>query len=102
MKKSAKFKGIKELEELPKIDYVDFSSFPEEVKEALGGNLYTIYKKSKLSWDGKQFIIRIPKEIAQEMEITKESQINFKLTKPEPGTNEKRKLSIELVVNDGS
>lgn len=102
MKKSDILLTPNNSEEPPAPDYLNFSNIPEEVKEALNTNLYTVEKKSKLSWDGKQFIIRIPKEVAEEMNITKESKVKFKLIKPNPGTNEKRKLEIELVVNDGA
>jgi hypothetical protein len=95
MKKSVKLEEIEELEELPTVDYSNFSS---EFKEALGEKPHVIEKKAKLSWDGKQFVIRVPKEISEEMEITKESQIKFIIVKPRPGTDEKNELKIDLVI----
>lgn len=95
MKKSVKLEEIEELEELPVVDY---STLPDELKKALGDKPHLIEKKAKLSWDGKQFIIRIPKEISEEMKITKESQIKFTIVKPKPGTGGKNELEIDLVV----
>jgi len=95
MKKSVQTEEIEELEELPIVDY---SNLPNELKEALEEKPHIIEKKAKLSWDGKQFIIRIPKEISEEMKITKESQIKFRVIKPRPGTDEQNELKIDLVV----
>ena len=46
---------------------------------------------------GRQFILRIPKEIAEEAGLTTENQIKFKLTKPSPDSNEKPKLEISVL-----
>ncbi|WNY23420.1 hypothetical protein MmiHf6_07270 [Methanimicrococcus hongohii] len=95
MTKSAKTDEIEELDELPVVDY---SPFSDKLKEILEEKPHIIEKKSKLSWDGKQFIIRIPKEISEEMNITKGNQIKFTVVKPEPGTGGKNELKIDLVV----
>lgn len=96
MNKSVKVEEIEELDELPVVDY--YPNFSSEFKEALGEKPYIIEKKAKLSWDGKQFVIRIPKEISEEMKITKESQIKFTVVKPKPGTDGKNELKIDLVI----
>ena len=46
---------------------------------------------------GRQFILRIPKEIAEEVGITEENQIKFKFTKFPPESNEKSKLEISVL-----
>ncbi|WNY24488.1 hypothetical protein [Methanolapillus millepedarum] len=100
MKKSEISKKTEELEEVPVVDY---SNLPDEFKnEFLNEKPYVIEKFSKLSWDGKQFSIRIPKEITDEMDITKRNQIKFKMTKARPGMDEKNVLEISLVIVDGS
>jgi hypothetical protein len=94
MKKSVKNPKKEVLKELPIVDY---SNIPKEILEALSEKPHVIEKKVRLSWDGKQFILRIPKEITEEMNITKESQIQFKVIKPKPNTEEENILEIELV-----
>ena len=76
----------------------DYAKIPEDVKEAVSISPmpYIIEETVKLTNDGRQFILRIPKEIAEEAGITEEKQIKFKLIKsPEP--NEKPKLEISVV-----
>ena len=94
MKKTVKTPKKEVLAELPIVDY---SNVPKEILEALSEKPHVIDKKVKLSWDGKQFILRIPKEVSEEMNITKESQIQFKIIKPKPNTEEENILEIELV-----
>jgi hypothetical protein len=91
MKKSDE---LNELKELPKVDY---SKLPEVTAEAIAEKPFIIKEKAKLTWDGKQLLVRIPSEIAKELGITKENQMLFILTKPLPNSSDKPKLEIELI-----
>lgn len=85
---------IKDLNELPDIDY---SNLPREVEESLTRELYTIETKAKLTWDGKQFIVRIPSEITQEMKLTRENRMLFTLVKPTPDSDDEPELEIKVI-----
>lgn len=85
---------IKDLDELPTVDY---SEVPQKIQEAVAQTPFTIEEKTKLTWDGRQFIARIPKEIAVEMKISKENVLVFRFTKPLPNSKEKPVLVIKLV-----
>ena len=85
---------IKDLSELPDIDY---SNLPKEVEESLTREPYKVKAKAKLTWDGKQFIIRIPSEITQEMKFTRENRMLFTLVKPRPDSDDKNDLKIEII-----
>ena len=84
--------------DLPEVDY---SNLPDEISEAIEIEQYTIEKDAKLSWDGRQFIVRIPSEITNEMDINKENKqeykVHFKYVKPEPNTKDKQMPDIELI-----
>ena len=79
---------------------VDYSNLPDEIQEAIEIEQYTIEKDAKLSWDGRQFIVRIPSEIAKEMGINKENKkdfkAHFKYTKPAPNTDDEPKFLMDL------
>jgi len=94
MKQSDDQENEPELPELPKVDY---SKLPPELEEAVAHKPYTRTKKGKISWDGKQFSVRIPTEIAEEMHITKENYILFQLRKPAPGSQDEPELEIKLI-----
>lgn len=93
MKKSDE---IKELDKLPKVDY---TKLPEEIEKAVTKEPYKIEEKAKLTWDKKQFLVRIPSEIAREYGITEENKdqfrVIFRLIKPLPDSKDKPKLEIE-------
>lgn len=86
-----------EKEKMPNLPTVDYSMIPKEIEEVVAKKPFIVEKKMKLTWDKRQFLIRIPSEIAKEMNITAKNQILFRLTKPFPGTDEKLKLDIELI-----
>lgn len=85
---------IPEIDELPSIDYSDL---PPEIEGMVGQRPYTVEEKVKLTWDGNQFIVRIPTEIADEMELTQDSRMKFNLTKPLPNSDETPNLDIEII-----
>lgn len=83
--------------DLPEVDY---SYLPDDIREAIEIEQYTIEKDAKLSWDGRQFIVRIPSEITNEMGINKENKkefkAHFKYIKPAPNTNDEPNFSMDL------
>ena len=84
-------------EELDKLPIVDYTELPSEIREAIELKPYVIEAKAKLTWDGRQFIVRIPTEISKEMRITKENRMRFNLKKPLPKSDEDIELKIELI-----
>lgn len=76
---------------------VDYTHIKKELKDLIDRQPYVIKEVVKLTWDGRQFIARIPTEIAEEYHITKENQMLFKLAKPLPDSSEKPILEISLV-----
>ena len=76
---------------------INYSKLPEDVKKAIVSMPYVVEETVKLTWDGRQFILRIPKEIAEEVGITEENQIKFKFIKFPPESNEKSKLEISVL-----
>lgn len=53
------------------------SMLPEVTEEAIAEKQFIIKEKAKLTWDGKQLLVRIPSEIAKEWCITKENRMQF-------------------------
>jgi hypothetical protein len=99
MKKSDKMKIIEEHDEIPK--KLDYSNVPKAIEDAIKQKSYEIEKDVNLSWDGKQFMIRIPLDVSNEVGITKENRgefkVKFKLVKGRPNTNEVTKVTMELM-----
>lgn len=89
-------KSVDEQQE-PELPAVDYSNLPPEIEEVISQQRFEIKKTTKLTWDGKQYSMRIPTEIAEEAGISKETRAFFHLVKPLPGSDEKIRLEISLV-----
>jgi hypothetical protein len=85
---------IKILDKLPELDY---SNLPKDIEETITRKPYVVENVAKLTWDGKQFLVRIPSEISNEMNLTIDNKILFKLIKPMPDSDDKPELKIELL-----
>lgn len=88
-----------EIKKLKKLPMVDYTKLPEDIEKVITKEPYKIEEKAKLTWDKKQFLVRIPSEIAREYGITEENKdrfrVIFKLTKPLPSSKEPVKMVIE-------
>lgn len=76
---------------------VEYSDMPPEIEAVVGDRTYTVEETVKLTWDGNQFLARIPTEIAEELEITKESRMRFAYEKPLPSCDDEPTVVIELL-----
>lgn len=85
---------IPEIDELPNVDYSDV---PVEIEAVLTGEPYTIEQTVKLTFDGDQYLARIPTEIAEELSLTEgESRMEFTFQKPLPDSTDEPIVAIEL------
>ncbi|ODS37828.1 hypothetical protein BEH94_01925 [Candidatus Altiarchaeales archaeon WOR_SM1_SCG] len=78
-------------------DKLDYSKLPKEIEEVIEQKGDIIDENVKITYDGRQFLVRFPSEISKLMEITRQDKINFKLEMPKPRTDEKPKLTITLI-----
>jgi hypothetical protein len=78
-------------------DHIDYSNLPEEVEKVVKNRSETITKEAKISYDGKQHIVRIPTEISKTLNISAEDTIKFTATLYDDDTREKHSLDIEYV-----
>ena len=102
MKKSDDNNELEDETSLAEVDYlIDSSTLPREISEAIEPEQYTIQKDAKLSWDGRQLMVRIPLEITNEMGINKDNKsefkVHFEFVKPAPNTIGEKKVIIELI-----
>lgn len=90
-------KKEEEIPAVPELPVVDYSALPPDIDAIVKKEQYTVEKKVRLTWDGKQYSLKIPSEVTSEMKITNDNRILFRLTKPLPGTDEKPTLEISLI-----
>lgn len=83
-----------------KLPDLDYSKLPKDIEEAVSPEPYKIEAEGKLTFDGRQFIIRIPKEIAQEGHVTNNTRVKFSFVKSLPKENREANphdVKIELI-----
>lgn len=95
MSKSVEY-NIEKTASLP--SSLDYSRLPKKTLEAITTSQYEIDKEGKLTWDGRQFIVRIPKEVSLEMGIKEGEHIKFIILK-KFGASGKPDLRIKLMQN---
>lgn len=78
---------------------LNYAKLPEGVKSAIQPLDYKLEIETKITWDGRQFIVRIPAEITEGYKITKQNRMLFKFTKFSPLSKEKQeKPKLEIIV----
>jgi hypothetical protein len=77
---------------------IDYSELPNELVNVIEGPLSDVTEKeANIVFDGKQFLVRFPKDIAAAIGIKKGDIIKFKVTLPSPKTNLEKEIEIEYV-----
>jgi len=86
--------------EIPK--KLAYKKLPKDIEELIEDEERAkVTKDVKITKDAKdQYIVRFPKKISEEMEITSEDRIRFKLTLPKPRSDESPRLMINLIKNE--
>ena len=102
LQKSEKMKSQKLMEKVAKIEKqkLNYSKLPEKVKSAIQPIDYELEIETKLTWDGRQFVVRIPKEIVDGYNITKQNRMMFRFVKFSPLSDkgqEKPTLEISVI-----
>lgn len=74
---------------------VDYSDLPEEVKKVVRKSSETLEKQAKISYDGKQHIIRIPTAISNALDIKKGDKVTFTAILPPASSEKDDKLQLK-------
>lgn len=76
---------------------LDYDNLPKELQEVIEPASDVTEKEMSISFDGKQFLVRFPKDIAKAIGIKKGDKIKIRLELPSPKTNQKEKIEITYV-----
>ena len=76
---------------------IKYQRLPREVEEVVGEGRAEIEDTANITFDGRQYLVRFPKDISDAMELSKEHKVKFTVIKPKPRTNEKPNLTMEVV-----
>jgi len=70
---------------------------PREVEEVVGEERAVIEDTANITFDGRQYLVRFPKEISDAIGLSKEHKVKFTVIKPKPRTEEEPKLTMVVI-----
>jgi hypothetical protein len=77
---------------------LDYSDLPDELTKVIEEPLTDVTEKEmNIVFDGKQFLVRFPKDIANAIGVKKGDKIKFKVTSPSPKINQEQTIEIEYL-----
>ena len=76
---------------------IDYRRLPPEVEEIVSEERAKIEREASITFDGRQYLVRFPKEISDNMDLSREHKVRFTLTIPKPRTEEEPKLTMEVI-----
>ena len=75
---------------------LEYRQLPSEVEEVVDDERAKITLTANITFDKKQYLVRFPKEIAEEVELSTEHKVRFTLVRAKTRTDEEPKLTIEV------
>jgi len=87
--------------EKKKTPLLDYSDLPDELTKAIEEPLTDVTEKEmNIVFDGKQFLVRFPKDISNAIGVKKGDKIKFKVMSPSPKINQEQTIEIEYIRRD--
>jgi hypothetical protein len=76
---------------------ITYQRLPREVEEVVGEERAVIEDTATITFDGRQYLVRFPKEISDAMGLSKQHKVKFKVIKPKPRTDEEPELTMDVI-----
>lgn len=81
-----------------KSEPLDYSKLPNDLESVIAETLSDITEKeANINFDGKQYLVRFPNDIANAIGIKKGDKIKFRIVLPSPKTNQEEEIEIVYV-----
>lgn len=76
---------------------LDYNKLPKELQDVIEPLSDVTEKEANINFDGKQFLVRFPKDIAKAAGVKMGDRIRFKVVLPSPKTNQQEEIEITYV-----
>lgn len=76
---------------------LDYSKLPKELENIIEPVSDITEKEAKINFDGKQFLVRFPKDIAKAIGVRTGDKIRFKIILPSPKSNQKEEIELQYI-----
>ncbi|MDD5589522.1 MAG: hypothetical protein PHP92_05680 [Candidatus Nanoarchaeia archaeon] len=83
---------------IKKPEQLDYSKLPNDLETVIAETLSDITEKeANINFDGKQYLVRFPNDIANAIGIKKGDKIKFRVELPSPKTNQQEDIKITYI-----
>lgn len=76
---------------------LDYDKLPKELQDVIEPLSDVTEKEANINFDGKQFLVRFPKDIAKAIGIKKGDRIKIRVELPSSKTNQQETIEITYV-----
>ena len=76
---------------------IEYLRLPREVEEVIGEERAEIEDTAKITFDGRQYLVRFPKDISDAMTLSRGHKVKFTVIKPKPRTDEEPELTMVVI-----
>lgn len=76
---------------------LDYSKLPKELEDVIEPLSDVTEKEANINFDGKQFLVRFPNDIAKAIGIKKGDKIRFKVVLPSPKSEKEEEIELEYI-----
>lgn len=81
-----------------KTEQLDYSKLPNDLEGVIAETLSDITEKdANINFDGKQYLVRFPNDIANAIGIKKGDKIKFRVVLPSLKTNQQEEIEIKYI-----
>lgn len=84
-------------------EQLNYSNLPNDIKDVIAEPLSDkTEKEANINYDGKQWLVRFPNDIANAIGIKKGDKIKFKVVLPSPETRQPEDIEIKFIRSEKS
>ncbi|HUV80581.1 MAG TPA: hypothetical protein VMW40_07170 [Candidatus Bathyarchaeia archaeon] len=76
---------------------LEYRKLPSKVEELVDDERAKITRTANITFDKRQYLVRFPKEIAEELGLSTEHKVRFTLISAKTRTDEEPELTMEVV-----
>ena len=76
---------------------IEYLRLPRNVEVEVSEERAKIEDTANITFDGRQYLVRFPKDVSDAMSLSKGHKVKFTVIKPKPRTKEKPNLTMEVV-----
>ncbi len=76
---------------------IDYNKLPKELEDVIEPVSDVTEKEANINFDGKQFLVRFPKDIAKAIGVKMGDRIRFKVILPSPKSGQKEEVELQYI-----